>query len=176
VRWIEVIVPFAPVHKQLLIGQALGGFFLNFALNGAMGWVSFPPVPSLPLFARGNCIAGDTVGTSFFLPLTTCLILTPIVRGMLRKGAIPALDRTELPRFVRFWPRNHIGRGALVGLISALMIAPWPLFVLSTMDVTAMTRNEDILYKAIYTAILGVMVTPLLGLRALADAPVTAQS
>ena len=164
-------MPLAPVHNQLLSGQAFGGFFLNFVLNGFMAWVTFPPVAALPLFARGNCVAGDTVGTGFFLPLTTCLILTPIVRRMLRKDAVPALDRAELHRFIRFWPRNLVARGVLVGLISAFTFAPWTLFFISNMGVTAMTRNEDILYKAIYTAILGAIVTPLLGLRALADVP-----
>lgn len=33
-----------------------------------------------------------------------------------------------------------------------------------------MTRGQVALYKAVYTAILGILVTPLFGLRALADA------
>lgn len=160
----------SPLHQKLLLGQAAGGLILNFFLNGAMAWAGFPKMGELPLFARGNCIAGDTIGTSFFLPLTTCLILTPIVRGMLRRGAVPSLARADLPGYARVLPRNAFGRGALLGLVSALTLALLTVFLLSSLGIAAMGRNENVLYKAIYTAILGVFVTPLLGYRALADA------
>lgn len=156
-------------HKKLLAGQAVGGLVLNFLLNGTTAWVGFPPVASLPLWARGNCVAGDTIGTSFFLPLTTCLILTPFVRRALRRGALPAVPRAELPGWARWLPANFVARGALVGLMSALTLALLTLALLTGAGVEAMTRGQDVLFKAIYTAILGVVVTPLFGLRALGD-------
>jgi hypothetical protein len=163
-------MPLAPAHRTLLLGQAIGSVVLNVPLNGGAAWASFPPVPSLPLFARGNCVAGDTVGTSFFLPLVTCLILTPIVRRLLRGGSVASLPRAELPGGVRSLPANFVGRGALVGLISALTVAPLTLALLHALGVEAMTQGQVTLYKAVYTAVLGILVTPLFGFRALADA------
>lgn len=160
----------SPAHRTLLLGQAIGSVVLNVPLNGGAAWGSFPPVPSLPLFAKGNCVAGDTIGTSFFLPLVTCLVLTPIVRRLLRKGTVAPVARTDLPGFVRFLPANFVGRGALVGLISALTIALVTLALLHGLGFEAMTRGQVAIYKAVYTAILGILVTPLFGYRALADA------
>jgi hypothetical protein len=109
------------------------------------------------------------VGTSFFLPLTTCLVLTPFVRRALRAGTLPALGRDALPRAVRWLPASFVGRGAVVGLVSALTLAPATCAALGALGVIGMTRVEDTLYKALYTAVLGMIVTPLLGLRALGD-------
>jgi hypothetical protein len=156
-------------HRRLLLGQAAGGLVLNFFLNGGAAWATFPPLDELPLWARGNAVAGDTIGTSFFLPLMTCLILTPIVRRALRDGAMPGIDRGQLPGALRFWPANFVGRGALVGLICALTIALATLALLTAAGVEAMTRGQVTVYKAVYTAVLGAIVTPLFGWRALAD-------
>jgi hypothetical protein len=162
-------MPLSPAHRNLLLGQALGSVLLNVPLNGGAAWATFPPVASMPVFARGNCVAGDTIGTSFFLPLVTCLILTPIVRRLLRGGGVASLPRPDLPRFVRFLPGNFVGRGATVGLLSALSIGILTLVLLSVLGVESMTRGQVSLYKAVYTAILGILVTPLFGWRALAD-------
>lgn len=123
----------SPAHRTLL-GQAIGSVLLNVPLNGGAAWASFPPVPSLPLFAKGNCVAGDTIGTSFFLPLVTCLILTPIVRRLVRKGTVAPLSRPDSPAHARFLPANFVGRGALVGLIlRGLSIALVTLALLSAL-------------------------------------------
>ena len=164
----------APAHQQMLRGQATLGLVLNFFFNGAIAWIAFPPFPpgaSIPLFARGNCVAGDVIGTSFFLPLTTCLVLTPFVRRALApKGTVPPLARAALPAAVRWLPGNIAGRGALLGLACASTLAWVVLGVLGAAGFTAMSRVGVTVLKAVYTALLGVVVTPLLGLRALADA------
>jgi hypothetical protein len=155
----------APIHQRTLAGQAIGGLIGNLLLNGAMAWLLFPPVATLPMFARGNCVAGDTIGTSFFMSLITCLVLTPVVR----RGAAPRLERAALPAAVRWLPANMVARGAAVGLVAAIVFA-WPaLFGLSRAGMIEMTRVEVTLFKAAYTALVGVVITPLFGLRALAD-------
>jgi hypothetical protein len=159
----------SPVHRRLLVVQALGGFVLNLPLNGAAAWLGFPPVARLPLWARANCVAFDTFGTSFFLPLVTCLVLTPLARRSLRSGALDPLPRTSLPALVRFWPESMAGRGALVGLMSIVTVALPALALLGALGVESMNRGESTLYKALYTGLLGAIVTPLFGLRALAD-------
>lgn len=159
-----------PAHRQLLLGQAFGSVFCNLPLNAWLAWVTFPPVDALPVFARGNCVAGDTVGTSFFLPLITCLILTTITRRLLRGGKVAPLRRSELPGVIRFWPANIVSRGALVGLVCALSIAWLTLALVSALGFESMTRWQMAVYKGVYTVVLGLIVTPLFGWRALADA------
>lgn len=162
-------MPLSTAHRNLLLGQALGSVLLNIPLNGFAAWASFPPIEALPVFAKGNCVAGDTIGTTFFLPLTTCLILTPIVRKVLRGGSMTGLPRADLPAYVRFLPSNFVGRGALVGVLSALTMGVLTLVILGLAGPEAMTRLQVTIYKAVYTAILGIVVTPLFGYRALAD-------
>ena len=169
-------MPLSPAHKNLLLGQALGSVLLNIPLNGGAAWATFPPIEALPVFAKGNCVAGDTIGTSFFLPLTTCLILTPIVRRVLRGSAALSIPRADLPAYVRFLPKNFVGRGALVGLLSALTMGILTLILLGLFGPASMTKAQVTLYKAVYTAILGIIVTPLFGYRALADVPPKAPS
>jgi hypothetical protein len=156
-------------QRNVLLGQAAGGLVLNFFLNGAAAWIGFPPVASLPLWARGNCVAGDAIGTSFFLPLTTCLVLTPLARRALRRGGLAPIPRAALPGPVRLLPRGVLARGALVGLASALLAAPIALTALTAAGVTGMARAEHVIFKAVYTALLGLVVTPLFGWRVLAD-------
>lgn len=158
-------------HRTLLWGQAAGGLAVNFFLNGAVAWWTFPPVAKLPLWARGNCIAGDTIGTSFFLPLVTCLVLTTVVRRMLRAKRMDSVPRSALPIGIRLWPQHIVGRGAIVGLLSILLCALPTLALLTQLGIESMSRGEVTTYKAIYTAVLGVLVTPLFGWRALADQP-----
>ena len=158
-----------PAQRTLLLVQAVLGVVLNFFLNGASAWASFPPVATLPLWARGNCVAGATIGTSFFLPLTTGLVLTPFVRRALRKGSLPPLAIGGLPFGIRSLPRNVVARGALLGLVCALTLGPAACGVLDAAGVTELGRAGDALFKAVYTALLGLLVTPLLGLRALGD-------
>jgi hypothetical protein len=162
----------APAHRRLLVGQALGGFFGNLAFNGALAWLLFPPVTTIPLWARGNCVGGDTFGTSFFMSLITCVVLTPFARRALApRGAVPPIPREALPAAVRWLSPNVVARGATVGLIAALTVAPVALWALGSAGVTELTRGEVTLWKAVYTALLGVVITPLFGLRALGDAP-----
>src|SRR5690349_627980 len=95
-----------PDHRRLVLGQALGGAVVNFFLNGGVAWLTFPPVETMPIWARGNCVAGDTIGTSFFLPLITCIILTLVTRKVLRGGSMPWIARAELPTVSRILPAN----------------------------------------------------------------------
>jgi len=158
-------------HRRLVLGQALGGAVINLFLNGWLAWATFPPVETLPLWARGNCVAGDTLGTSFFLPLITCIILTLVTRKVVRGGSIPWIPRAELPTVSRILPNNFIGRGALVGLACALTVGLATLGLLTALGVDAMTRSQVTTYKAVYTVLLGLLVTPLFAWRAFADGP-----
>jgi hypothetical protein len=144
-------------------------------MNGALAYFTFPQTPMMPLTAKGPCVAFDTAGTSFFLPLITCLVLTSLTRRAAR-GKPPALAREQLPAFARLLPRNMVGRGALVGLLCMAAVAPLTIALLSAFGVAGFDRAGMTIYKCAYTAVLGAIVTPLFGLRALADGDSAATS
>ena len=62
----------------------------NFLLNGAIAWLLFRSLERVPLWGQQS-IAGDTIGTCFFLPFFTALIVTPLVRRRVRAGSVAPL-------------------------------------------------------------------------------------
>ena len=67
----------SPGHLRfLLLEQGIGSAVVNFLLNGAIAWLVFRGVAQVPLWGQQS-IAGDTIGTCFFLPFLTTLIVTP---------------------------------------------------------------------------------------------------
>lgn len=164
-----------PAHRTVVLSNAALGFLLNLPLNAALAWVTFPPLPTMPLWARGPCVGFDTIGTSLCLPLLTCLVLTPLLRRAVR-GGLPGLGRGDLPTLLRMLPHNAFGRGLLSGLACALVFAPLALGLVGALGAQALSREQMAVFKAIYSGVLGLVVTPALALRALADVPHPARS
>jgi len=158
--------------RKTLVLQALGAAVFNLLLNGGIAWLSFRGAVALPLWARGPCVAFDTIGTSLFLPLVTCLIMTPLVRRGARAagdgGAARGWTRATRP-FLRRLPRNFALRGLAVGLVSAALVAPAALALLSLAGVVAMNGGGIVVWKAVYSGVLAALVTPIFALGALAD-------
>ena len=53
-----------PAHRTVVLSNAALGFLLNLPLNAALAWVTFPPLPTMPLWARGPCVGFDTIGNA----------------------------------------------------------------------------------------------------------------
>ena len=70
---------------------------------------------------------------------------------------------------IRWLPRNFVGRGALVGLICMFTAALLWAGGLGALGFDSMTRTQITVHKALYTTLLGLIVTPLFAWRALAD-------
>jgi len=87
----------------LAIGQLAVPVLINVVLNGAIGFAMFRGASEVPWLGTQS-IVGDTLGTGFFLPAITCLIVTPLVRGHVRKGAAEPM-RGTLPRWLGALPR-----------------------------------------------------------------------
>jgi hypothetical protein len=156
-------------HARYLWFQAIVGAVINFVLNGAIGWVLFVNKPPQPLWARGPSIASDTLGTSFFLPFITCLILTSVVRRDVAKGRVPALDVGQSPLAERA-PKNRVSRGALIGVICLLTLGPVVVLGLGAAGFERMTAWQFIVFKASYSLVLAAIVSPVIALVALRGA------
>jgi hypothetical protein len=148
--------------------QIAGSILANVPINAAFAWVFFRE-PTAPLFAYGPCVAVDTLGTSFFLPLITALILTPMVRRMQRRGLAPELRFVPWTRRAFGWlPSRTLARGLALGGISIVLFTPLVVGPMAAMGIVSMTRTAVITFKAAYGAALGVIVTPPLVLCAIA--------
>ena len=154
-------------HKSLLWGAIGGGVVINIPLNGALTRLTFPPVPLLPLLARGPCVLFDTLGTSLSLPLITCLLLTAVVRRLVRSGAMPRATPTGL---VARLPGSAFLRGLLLGALALLFVGLPTVAALAVVGVEALGLGAMVAYKVVFSVALGTLITPPIVLAALGDA------
>jgi hypothetical protein len=159
----------AEQRRFLWVGQSVVPFAINVVLNGAIGWAMFHGMATIPLWGSSS-IGGDTLGTSFFLPAITCLIVTPLVRSQVRKGAAPAFDGA-LAGWLRPFQRSLLVRAAALGLACVPLAGGAAVALLAALGVTALDFAPFVGWKALYAGVLGALVTPAIALLALADRP-----
>ena len=169
----------SPAHRRFLVlDEGVGSVVVNLIINGIIAILMFRGASTVPLWGQQS-IAGDTIGTTFFLPLFTSLIATPLARGQVRAGRFPAVEGT--PFGLQWMPRRALWRGALLGVICVILVAPPTLAVLTHLGVTQQSFWGFVVFKALFAAALGVVVTPLIALWAIAGTdwqpqPVAAQA
>lgn len=149
----------SPEERRFLRLQMVGALAVNLFINAGLAALAFRGATAL--FAKGPCVAFDTLGTSLLLPLVTCVVLTPIVRHMRRRGLAPSLRWTTATRRAFGWlPRGTFLRGLVLGLLGAVLAAPATLGLMHALGVEVMSRWAIIAFKGAYGAVLGVIVTP----------------
>ena len=162
----------SPQHKRFLIEQSVGSVVVNLLINSVIAYLMFRGAATVPLWGQQS-IAGDTIGTTFFLPLFTCLIVTPLVRRQVRAGAVAAFPGTPLG--LQWMPERTFRRGARLGLICAVVVAPPTLWLLTRLGVTEQSFWGFVTFKACFAAALGAPVTPLIALWAIANPALRSQ-
>jgi hypothetical protein len=170
-------VELAAAHRTYALrDQGVGAAIVNFLINGAIAWLMFRSLAAVPLWGQQS-IAGDTIGTGFFLPFMTCLIVTPLTLRQVRSGTLPepAWSRLDHPLLARL-PRGAAARGALLGAAGALLAAPPVVLALSILGVGELEFWSFIAFKSSFAALLAALVSPLIALAALGDASARARS
>ncbi len=163
----------SPVHKRfLLLEEGVGSVIVNLALNGLIAFLTFRGAATVPLWGQQS-IAGDTIGTTFLLPLITCLIVTPLARRQVRAGRVPPVSGTPLG--LHLMPGHTFRRGARLGLLTTIVIAPATIATLAALGVTQQSFWGFVTFKAVFAAALGAVVTPLIALWAIAGNEPNAQ-
>ncbi|TMA62975.1 MAG: hypothetical protein E6J68_12805 [Deltaproteobacteria bacterium] len=157
------------VRRYLLLEQGVGAAVFNFVLNAAIAGAMFRSVDVVPLWGQQS-IMGDTIGTCFLLPLLTCLIATRLVRGHLRAGKVASLGWTRASHPVLGWlPQTTARRGIA-------LLAPLAFVALGLLGVAGLPFWRFVLFKAAFAALAAALVTPLVALWAIAEAPVPRES
>jgi hypothetical protein len=154
-------------RRFLLLDNGVGPFFANLLINGAIAWLLWRHAAYVPRWGQSS-IAGDTIATSFLLPAITCLIVTPIARGRVRSGRLPAAADAGW----RWIPHNMWWRALLIGFVCLLVLAPLTISILTAIGVDRLTPWEFVYFKANFAAVEGGLVTPFLALWAIAESPV----
>ena len=157
-------------RRYLLLGLGVVPGILNFIINSIIGWLMFHRMVAVPVWNMTSSAGPDTLGTCFFLPAVTCLIVTPIVRRHVRRATIePVSAARALPGWLRHFHRPLAVRAVLLGL-SCLVIVGGPVTaILLVGGLTEIAFAPFLWFKSAFAAVLGMVVTPLIGLLALAD-------
>ena len=162
----------SPAHRQYLVGQTIGGGVINLLLNAAIGYFAYRGLPRIP-FSGTPSISGDLMVTAFVLPLLVCLIVTPLVRADVRNGKVAPAGAGGL--LARLLPRVLPLRATALGLVAAAIIAPVTIWLLQALGTRDMSLGHFVLLKAVFGALLAVLVTPVVARRALMDPVIAAR-
>ena len=153
--------------RFLLLEQGVGAAVFNFFLNGLIAWVMFRGLETVPLWGQQG-IAGDTIGTCFFLPFFTALIVTALVRRRVRAGGVAPLGWTRESHPPLGWlPVGTGRRGLVLGTICAILIGPVTLWLLVHAGVVELPFWTFVGFKASFSAVLAFIVTPIIALWAI---------
>ena len=164
------------VRRYLLVEQGVGAAVFNFVLNAAIAWAMFRSVALVPLWGQQS-IMGDTIGTCFLLPLITCLVATRLARGHVRAGKVAPLGWTRASHPVLGWlPQSTARRGVALGLACIALLAPLAFIALGLLGVAGLPFWRFVLFKAVFAALAAALVTPLVALWAIAEAPVAREA
>jgi hypothetical protein len=156
-------------RRYLVLEQGIGAALFNFLLNGAIAWVLFRSLESVPLWGDQS-IAGDTIGTTFLLPVFTCLIVTRLARSQLASGRLPAIPWPRSGHAaLRLLPARTWVRAVVLGLVCLVVAAPPVIWGLQALGVESMGFWRFVAFKATFAAVLAAVFTPLIALSALAD-------
>ena len=156
-------------QSRYLGEQGVGSAIFNFVLNGVIAWLMFRGQATVPLFGQQS-IAGDTIGTCFFLPFLTCLIVTRVARGHVRAGKVAGIGWTRASHpTLRWLPAGTALRGFVLGLGCIATFAVLTISVLNALGVHELRLWPFVLFKASFAAGLAAIVTPVIALWAIAE-------
>jgi hypothetical protein len=157
-------------RRYAIVSFVIGPAVANALINGLLGWATFRGVRHVPIWGLGPSVGPDTLGTCFFLPFFTCLIVTAVTRRHVRRGQVPPL--VEVPVVLRTLQGalgRLVGRALAVGLTTFVVVGGFVSAVSMSLDTETMTYGSFLTFKIGFSVALGLVVTPPLGLLALAD-------
>jgi len=162
-------------HRRWLVANALIiPIFANAVLNGTIAWATSlgertVPMVSVPLIQAPSTLT-DTLGTLVVLPFVTTLLVTAAVRREQRLGRLAPLKLgSRLLRPLGGAPANLVRRAARFAVICVGLLGPFCVAALVASDFGPVTRSSFVLYKVIFGVCLGIVVTPLIALAAMAE-------
>ena len=160
-------------RRWIVINALIATAAINVVVNAAIAWLSVQGQETVPLWGMPlveTSTFWNVVGTLFLLPLITCLLITTTVRRDVRLGSLASLSRL---RFAYGWlaalPPARLRRGVACGAIAVASLAPPLILALVVSGSPELTRGQFVAYQVIFATALGVVVTPIIALYAMAD-------
>ncbi len=155
-------------HRRfLLVDMCIIPTGLNLVINGIMAWILNLSSAVIVLWGMPS-ISIDLVATAFLLPFLTCIIVSKQVANQVRSGKIPPLPPEQFP-LVPLFRRSSSMRGFFLGTAGILFGAIPVLWALGLGQAQPFPLLSFVVFKAIWSALLASLVTPVVGWWALAS-------
>jgi len=156
-------------HRRfLMIEQGVIPTVFNFVINGLIAWVLFRSAAAVPLWDESS-VGVDLLATGFLLPFLTCVIVSALVARQVRSGKVLPLPPEQLPHS-RWFQRSASMRGLFLGVVGVLFGAAPLVWALSLGQAQPFSVPSFVAFKAVWAALLALLVTPVVGWWALANA------
>jgi len=140
----------------------------NLVLNGLIAWVLFRSSSAIPLWGESS-IGVDLMATAFLLPFLTCVIVSALVARQVESGKVPRLPSDQYPHSGWFRRSSYV-RGLFLGLTGILFAAIPVVWALDLGRAQPFSVASFVAFKAVWAAMLALVVTPFVGWWALANA------
>jgi hypothetical protein len=155
-----------PVNAYIR-SQGIACAVINMVLNPVIAWLGNRQMDFMPL-AGGGSIVVDTAITSIVLSLLVALFTAAGVRRELQAGRLSVTKGS--PRaglLLSHLPKKAWALGLLLGLGVALVFTPFTFGLFSFLGFSGLPFLGFALFKAVYTPLLGFVVTRWVILRQL---------
>jgi len=156
-------------HRRfLLVEQGAIPTAINFVLNGVIAWAIHRSNVDAPIWGKSS-VALDLIATSFLLPFLTCVIASILISRRVQSGKMLTLSTDELP-LSRWFRHPPWVRGIVLGIAGLIFGAAPIVAALSLSDAQTIPVYSFVAFKAVWAALLALLVTPVVGWWALASA------
>jgi hypothetical protein len=162
-----------PSVKVYIRTQGISAAVINAVLNPMLAWILNPKMKFMPL-SGGHSIVMDTAITSVILSLLVALFVTSGVHRDLKAGRVTAINGlSRKGRPLSRLPRQAWALGLMLGFGIAFVLISLMLGLFHLIRIYGLSFAGFALFKAVYTGLLGFVVTRWVILRQLLLAPQT---
>tara|TARA_B110000977_G_C11058695_1_gene485088 strand:- start:721 stop:1320 length:600 start_codon:yes stop_codon:yes gene_type:complete len=147
------------IQHEILIGGGSNAFF-----NGIIAWLTLREGPSLTWLGSSSFVV-DITATAFILPFIVALIVIPLQKKKLQKGAAETINfgpKSLLQHWVNRLPDATFLNAIIFGVIGVLIAAPTPLIIFYILDIEQIEPMTYAIFKGCWAGIMaGILVIPM---------------
>ena len=147
--------------------QGISCAVINMVINPVLAWLGNRQMDFTPL-SGGNSIVVDTAVTSIVLSLLVALFIASGVRRDLHAGRLETTEGSlRAGGLLSHLPKQAWALGLLLGLGMACVLTPLTLWLFHALGFSGLPFGWFALFKAIYTPVIGYVLTRWVILRQL---------